>query len=1138
MPPRWTIRARPTSTQLAFWSGLATSVLVLLYVARARAQWPWLSLWLVLLLTGLGVLSLPRVRRSLNLSWFGVTLLTLTGVSLANLFLVYVERHRQRSERLEVRGAYVAADNSEFEMGVGIRGLDVYLEGDPYAFERWSVRVALGPADSFSITAARNVDMLRTRKAPLLGVGSGQRVPRVGRLLVGGAPLPMGPGGEAGELNLLWQGPRGVLEWHGARAPLSLDDPLLDRRLDARLRSGVRLSGLDWDSLPDRDVAEDLVLSLTTPARRVGKLTLSLPRYRVVSRHDPWMGPDGLTVARTDTIWVTSRGNSWAFALDRVPEISRVAAPPAVMFVRRPRPTGWALPSAESCGAAVDRCAILSTGRLPPPQAHFDLGAFGLDSDRYSLTARLETNRNEVRVVTPEESFAFAYGETRPVPVPALDERAPDAGLLLRVHRADVARQGAVVLTVLGLYGLIVSALLVLLGNAHLAARLRQDSANTSAAWALLNVFLLFLGLRLALGLRVAYAPPFYDRAAATSVGLWISFGVMLIALGRWRTWTPLVWSVVARLERPIVRLLLPGQVAALPSTSVAPSKLDPPDPSRVGRGRLLARVGAVGFVVILAGLVYQRPEAGLGVLVAAVGLGAWLTMGLFGHYRALPAGERQPVDVLTTDMDRPRPWRNFLTAAGAAVVLALAIQAPIVALGPVVAGLAVYGLGFSLERSAALGSATARARGLFVIVGLLSILVLWVFVGYRPWILAGWAALVGSSAWALGRRVEAQDPDDPTRLLTAYQTLLEFGRSVFSGIGWLWVVVVLGTLAFLSVQDIPPFVRFALVFMLFLLAVRAGLVCRGVLDEGQPRADVAALGLLVIPVGVLLVFMLFDFGLGLVFFLPMMLTVLLAARIDRLPVTLRLGSTFILVVVVASAWTVLRPSVADLRETSTPAEFSERFAGLGGGFVDLLRQAGFEAPATRAAVRSVAASDPELLEEALAFAGRSEALFAAAPSLEQVWGGRAYAASGWTGTGLAGTTTMGRGVPTVVSYAENTFSVYVLSEHGAVGGLTVLLLYLSLLIVVGIWVVRVRNHVCETPSGLAVLAITVGSVLWLVLPAAYVAASNLGLIPLTGQNMPFLGLNSWADVVLVSGIATGAFIGLAGLNGKETASP
>ena len=71
---------------------------------------------------------------------------------------------------------------------------------------------------------------------------------------------------------------------------------------------------------------------------------------------------------------------------------------------------------------------------------------------------------------------------------------------------------------------------------------------------------------------------------------------------------------------------------------------------------------------------------------------------------------------------------------------------------------------------------------------------------------------------------------------------------------------------------------------------------------------------------------------------------------------------------------------------------------------------------------------------------------------------------------------------------------------------------------------------VLQDARSLAVLAMTVGGVLWLVLPAVYVAASNLALVPLTGQNMPFLGLNSWADVVLVSGLATVIVFSLAAL--------
>jgi hypothetical protein len=383
-------------------------------------------------------------------------------------------------------------------------------------------------------------------------------------------------------------------------------------------------------------------------------------------------------------------------------------------------------------------------------------------------------------------------------------------------------------------------------------------------------------------------------------------------------------------------------------------------------------------------------------------------------------------------------------------------------------------------------------------------------------------------AAVVLGRK---RGKDKASLLTQGYDGFLAVGEAVFSGIGWVGVLLVLGILAFLSAQAIPPFVRFALVFMLFLLAIRAGLACNKVLERGERRGSIEALGLLVIPLGVLLVFMLFDFGLGLVFFFPMFLTVLLSARIDRLPGVLMGGSVAVVALISILAWSVLNPSVAALRGSTDVPTFSEEFQGVGNGLADLMRKAGMSGPVTRASIRSIAASEPELLEEALAFAGPSEALFAASPSRDQVWGGRAYAASGLTGTGFAGTAVLGRGVPTAVSYAENSYSVYVLSEHGALGGIGILLAYLALLVVVGVWIYRVHETIQETRLGLAVLAMTVGGVLWLVLPAVYVAASNLALVPLTGQNMPFLGLNSWADVVLVSGLATGIVFGLAALD-------
>jgi len=448
------------------------------------------------------------------------------------------------------------------------------------------------------------------------------------------------------------------------------------------------------------------------------------------------------------------------------------------MFVRRPRPTGWALPSAEACGAVVDRCGIIASGPLPPPQAHFDLSGFGLDPTRYGVTARLETDSDEVRIITADDPVRFAYGETRAIPAVSLVNDIPEAGYLMRVHRTSTAGQSAVLLTILGLYVMFVSALLVLLGNAQLARRLRADAANTSAAWVLLNLFVVFLGIRLALGLRVAYAAPFYDRAAATSVGLWIAFAIMLVLLGRWASWTPAFWHAVRRIEQPVTRLLATGSGSG-PEEGQNPSSAE-----YSSRGdRTMATFGLVGFAASTLGLVWQRPSAGLGVIVGAIGIGAWLTHGLFGSYRAIAAQRPGPLAVLTSDALGAHPSRTFLVAAATAVVLALAIQAPVVALGPVVAVLLLFAGAYVLERRGSDDNLTGRAWTLYAAVMAAACVGLWTFVGLGPVTLLAWLVGAVSGVAVLSRR--PTDSDRP-RLVEWHDGLLELGRSAFSGIGWI----------------------------------------------------------------------------------------------------------------------------------------------------------------------------------------------------------------------------------------------------------------------------------------------------------------------------------------------------------------
>jgi cell division protein FtsW (lipid II flippase) len=157
---------------------------------------------------------------------------------------------------------------------------------------------------------------------------------------------------------------------------------------------------------------------------------------------------------------------------------------------------------------------------------------------------------------------------------------------------------------------------------------------------------------------------------------------------------------------------------------------------------------------------------------------------------------------------------------------------------------------------------------------------------------------------------------------------------------------------------------------------------------------------------------------------------------------------------------------------------------------------------------------------------GREEVL----RSLEQIRGSRAYAAGGWSGGGLVSGTILGRGVPITVSYAENTFAVYVLGEHGIIGGWVVLSLYaaLALLVIRALWLRPTQNSSGQhVPISYERLAVIIGAGMGLVVPAIYVAASNIALVPLTGQNMPFLGLNSWSDVLISTGLVSALVMAL-----------
>jgi len=338
------------------------------------------------------------------------------------------------------------------------------------------------------------------------------------------------------------------------------------------------------------------------------------------------------------------------------------------------------------------------------------------------------------------------------------------------------------------------------------------------------------------------------------------------------------------------------------------------------------------------------------------------------------------------------------------------------------------------------------------------------------------------------------------------------------------------------------PTLLFAALFFLFLLIVRNGRDAGVAFALGRGPAALAVLG---IPLVATLLATRADFGLGLVFSLPLVVTLLLAMGLAYLPRGVAATFAIIIATIVVLAEPVLRPHLGTLEHAESPATRSAAFADLGGPLRHLSLTAD---PVIRAVVRGLSATHPELLERVLVSAAPSPERDEILRSMEQAWGGRAYAASGLFGEGLAGPTVIGRGVPVPISYAENTFSVYVLSEHGLLGGIAVLLLYVWVAIVVVLYTWRVSRETADASAAAGAhddkrriddspLAVVVGGALMLTIPAAYVAASNLGIVPLTGQNMPFLGLNAWSDVSFVGAMVSAMVVALWRADGSRRSS-
>ncbi len=129
--------------------------------------------------------------------------------------------------------------------------------------------------------------------------------------------------------------------------------------------------------------------------------------------------------------------------------------------------------------------------------------------------------------------------------------------------------------------------------------------------------------------------------------------------------------------------------------------------------------------------------------------------------------------------------------------------------------------------------------------------------------------------------------------------------------------------------------------------------------------------------------------------------------------------------------------------------------------------------------------------------------------TLHQRWQMLAYQSANGAGYFGAPLSNVGMTYPTTLSDAA--FSVYLVGEHGHLAGVMVigLLLALAFAMFRAAWLAASSRNQKANARGLYAIGGVFGCA------SVYMALANLWVIPFTGQNVPFLSLNSWKDLVL-----------------------
>lgn len=1067
---------------------LAASI-VLAVVALRTPTWPWFAIGSVLLLVMSLMIAIPGIRRAISpghpaAPWSLLVALTCAFV----LHSYYVELHRQRSERLDVLGVEFPRRQSGM-LSVGVDdSVDVRLQRADDPTLRWRLGVQELPDGRFAVSEMHGVDAIQQQErlesfVRRAVVRAGIR-PRRWRHLSGvpldaGSPVAIVAFHDASrpahsfELHPDARG-RAELDWNGVRLPLRLDangDPAIEvrnARLQRELRRGMELGQLPWPAIPDTTIARELVLTLVSapgPTLAIADPLHVLPRWelRLTSRSADWLVQSD-SAARSPTPPVLERGDSIRISARGVQWV----------FVLDTRDHGAY--GARDFAVGFGRRPDPRLGWLPAAEVCRPLERCTLISARALAPAvphfdlsgfGLDTSRFEflARVSVDGRSFRVVTPQavhTSPLGESVLVPARSNDEHTTASYRLRVHKlaRGELIAVALTLLALG----LVLGGAGLLTARSDRVARLLSQDTIAINTAWAVASVAVVLlGFRLALG--FRVTYAAPYHERDVS-----TAVGLWLT-VILLTALLLRWDawgpRVVDRLLRLEGLVRIRTRGALVAVGDG------GSGAFAARPASavplpVGASLLAAGLLllgWLRPEAVLrsGIIIAFVMM-AWVMIEYLSARHVAGQIAASAGSILADGRTDLNPGRR-------------------IALGVVTVGIPF--------------SVLVRDAALPLTLALLVVLLI--------------AAVVSA--------VKARRPAPGTAVEEAPG---EANPDSGGAPRWGAVTVVLLFLVVLNVAMVlagGPTLLFVGVFFLFLLSVRTGhhlveaFTRRLTLRSVTPLAALALALLLVLPI---------DFGLLLVLSVPLAVTLLLTLGADRVPARSWAVIAALFIAVGFLVKPVLWPDVSEIRVDQRAHETAERFAALGGP----LRNAPiFEAPVRRSVVRGLASFHPELLEIVLARAAPSPAREELIPAREHIWGGRAYAASGLTGHGLAGPTVIGRGVPEVVSDAENTFSVYVLAEHGLLGGLAVLAAYAALVCVAlaFLWAVW-RAPPWRTRPNDTATAVLVGGILMLTIPAAYVAASNLSLVPLTGQNMPFLGLNAWSDVAFVGALLSAMF--------------